>query len=107
MEATFYRPAEYQGVCVLDDDGQCAIPPLSIVGRFYGNDWLAGLVRNGTGECGLLEAAEVEATWNSMIATDNATAADQLKNGLLVERGAISAGVTSRTRSLLYLGPAA
>ena len=104
MEAAFYRPAEYQGVCVLDDDGQCAIPPLSIVGRFYGNDWLAGLVRNGTGECGLLEAAEVEATWNSMIATDNATAADRLKNGLLVERGAISAGVTSRTRSLLYLG---
>ena len=104
MEAAFYRPAEYQDVCVLDDDGQCAIPPLSIVGRFYGNDWLAGLVRNGTGECGLLEAAEVEATWNSMIATDNATAADQLKNGLLVERGAISAGVTSRTRSLLYLG---
>ena len=104
MEASFYRPAEYQDVCVLDDDGQCAIPPLSIVGRFYGNDWLAGLVRNGTGECGLLEAAEVEATWNSMLATDNATTADRLKNGLLVERGAISAGVTSKTRSLLYLG---
>ena len=34
MEATFYRPAEYRDVCVLDDDGQCAIPPLSIVGRF-------------------------------------------------------------------------
>ena len=27
MEAAFYRPAEYQDVCVLNDDGQCAIPP--------------------------------------------------------------------------------
>lgn len=53
MEATFYRPAEYQEVCVLDEDGHCAIPPLSIVGQFYGDEWLAGLVRNGTGTCNL------------------------------------------------------
>ena len=47
MEATFYRPAEYRDVCVLDDDGQCAIPPLSIVGQFYGTAGWRGSCATG------------------------------------------------------------
>ena len=104
MEATFYRPAEYQEVCVLDDDGQCAIPLLSIVGQFYGNSWLAGLVRNGTGRCDLLKTEEVEATWSSMITAANATAAGFSKYGMFMEKGAVAAGATSKTRSLLSVG---
>ena len=84
MEATFYRPAEYRDVCVLDEDDQCAIPPLSIVGQFYGHSWLAGLVRNGTGTCDLLETAEVEATWRSMITAANATAMGFSKYGMFL-----------------------
>jgi hypothetical protein len=104
MEATFYRPAEYQDVCVLDDDGRCAIPPLSIVGQFYGAEWLAGLVRNGTGSCDLLGTEEVEATWTSMITAANATAVGFSKYGMFMEKGAVAAGATSKTRSLLDVG---
>ena len=104
MEATFYRPAEYQNVCVLDDDGQCAIPPLSILGQFYGNSWLAGLVRNGTGECDLLETSVVEATWSSMITAANTTSDGFSKYGMFMEKGAVAAGSTSKTRSWLSVG---
>jgi len=104
MEASFYRPAEYQDVCVLDEDGQCAIPPLSIVGQFYGHSWLAGLVRNGTGTCDMLETAEVEATWRSMITAANATAVGFSKYGMFMEKGGVAAGATSKTRSLLSVG---
>lgn len=104
MEATFYRPAEYHEVCVLDDDGQCAIPPLSIVGQFYGHSWLAGLVRNGTGDCHLLETSEVEATWSSMVTAANATRDGFSKYCMFMENGAIAAGMTSKTRSLLSVG---
>ena len=104
MEATFYRPAEYQNVCVLDEDGQCAIPPLSIVGQFYGHSWLAGLVHNGTGTCDMLETAEVEATWSSMITAANATREGFLKYGVFMEKGAVAAGATSKTRSWLSVG---
>ena len=92
MEATFYRPAEYRDVCVLDADGQCVIPPLSIVGIFYGDEWLAGLVHNGTGTCDLLATAEVEATWSSMITAANATAGGLSKYGMFIEKGAVAAG---------------
>ena len=104
MEATFYRPAEYRDVCVLDDNGQCVIPPLSIVGQFYGHSWLAGLVRNGTGTCHLLATSEVEATWTSMISAANATREGFNEYGMFMEKGAVAAGATSKTRSLLYLG---
>ncbi len=104
MEATFYRPAEYRDVCVLDDDGQCAIPPLSIVGQFYGVEWLAGLVRHGTGTCDLLATAEVEATWTSMISAANATKEGFNEYGIFMEKGAVAAGATSKTRSLLSVG---
>ena len=104
MEATFYRPAEYRDVCVLDDDGQCVIPPLSIVGIFYGDEWLAGLVRNGTGTCDLLETSIVEATWSSMISAANATTEGLSKYGMFVEKGAVAAGATSKTRSWLSVG---
>ena len=104
MEATFYRPAEYQNVCVLDDESQCAIPPLSIVGQFYGVEWLAGLVHNGTGTCDLLATAEVEATWSSMITAANATAAGLSKYGMFIEKGGVATGATSKTRSWLSVG---
>ena len=104
MEATFYRQAEYQDVCVLNDDGQCAITPLSIVGQFYGVEWLAGLVRNGTGTCDLLATADVEATWTSMISAANATKEGLNEYGIFMEKGAVAAGATSKTRSLLSVG---
>ena len=104
MEATFYRPAKYQDVCVLDDNNQCTIPPLSIVGEFYGDEWLAGLVRNGTGSCHLLETEEVEAKWISMVSAANATAAGFSKYGMFIEKGAVAAGATSKTRSVLSVG---
>ena len=104
MEATFYRPAEYQDICVLDDDGQCAIPPLSIVGQFYGDEWLAGLVRNGTGTCHLLEAADVDRRWRHMVAAAKTTTTGLKGYGLFMEKGAVAAGATSKTRSLLDVG---
>jgi len=104
MEATFYRPAEYQDVCVLDDDGQCAIPPLSIVGQFYGHSWLARLVHNGTGDCHLLEPSAVEATWSSMVTAANATSEGSSKYGMFIEKGGVAAGATSKTRSWLSVG---
>ena len=104
MEATFYRPAEYQDVCVLDDNGQCVIPPLSIVGQFYGHSWLSALVRHGTGDCHMLETLEVKATWRSMITAANATTEGFSKYGMFMETGALAAGATSKTRSLLSVG---
>jgi hypothetical protein len=104
MEAAFYRPAEYQGICVLDDESHCAIPPLSIVGKFYGDEWLAGLVRNGTGDCHLLEPSAVEATWSSMVTAANANSEGYSKYGMFIEKGGVAAGATSKTRSWLSVG---
>ena len=104
IEATFYRPAEYQDICVLDDNGQCAIPPMSLIGQFYGAEWLAGLVHNRTGDCHLLETEAVEATWSSMITAANTTSEGFSKYGVFMEKGAIAAGATSKTRSLLSVG---
>ena len=104
MEATFYRPAEYQDVCVLNDDGHCAIPPLSIVGQFYGSEWLAELVRNGTGTCDLLGTEQVEVKWASMVSAANATREGFSKYGVFMEKGAVAAGATSKTRSLVSVG---
>jgi len=104
MEATFYRPAEYQDVCVLDDDGRCAVSPLSIVGQFYGHSWFVRLVRNGTGDCHILETEAVEATWTSMISAANATREGISKYGMFMEKGAVAARATSKTRSLLSVG---
>ena len=104
IEATFYRPAKYQDVCVLENDGQCAVPPLSIVGQFYGNDWFEGLVRNGTGNCDLLEADAIEIRWARMVAAARATNAGLLGYGMFMENGAVDTSLTTKTRSLLYLG---
>ena len=104
MEATFYRRSEYQDVCVLNDDGQCAIPPLSIVGQFYGHDWLNGLVRNGTGTCLLLEEVDIDRRWQQMVATTRDIDNGGMGYGLFMEKGALSTGTTSKTQSQLYLG---
>ena len=103
MEATFYRPPEYRDVCVLDDDGQCVIPPLSIVGQFYG-EWLAGLVRNGdgnllfVGDCrrrGNVDkygsAARSRRHGNSMVMEKRARKWPLLKNGFSWRKGQLSA----------------
>ena len=58
----------------------------------------------GPADCDLLDAAAVDAAWGAMVAAANSSVAGLLENGVYMENGALEAGVTTKTRSLLYVG---
>lgn len=101
MERNFYSAPTYQSVCVAHD-GACAAPATSALAAFYGTDHLQRLAGNAT--CELLGDDFVEQTWRAMVAAANASTAGRLAHGMFMAKGAIASGVSTKTRSLLYVG---
>jgi len=99
VEMNFYSAPTYQSVCVAHD-GACAAPATSALTAFYGAEHLQRL--NAT--CELLEDDFVEGTWRTMVAAANASTAGRLAHGMFMAKGAIVSGVSTKTRSLLYVG---
>ncbi|KAH8058615.1 hypothetical protein JL722_5836 [Aureococcus anophagefferens] len=104
IESAFYRQKEWSKVCMIDAGGACVAPQLSVLRKFYGDAWMGALVTGGSADCDLLDAAAVDATWSAMVAAANSSVAGLLENGVYMENGALEAGLTTKTRSLLYVG---
>ena len=105
IEALFYGQSEWRKVCMVDAaTGECAVPELSVLRKFYGDAWMHDMVTGAGATCDLLDAAAVDATWEAMRAAANASVAGLLDNGIYMEQGALESGLTTKTRSLLYVG---
>jgi hypothetical protein len=85
----------YPKLCVLNDDGQCKQPELSLVTKFY------GAAHNST--CELLPSTDFSITRDMMEAGLD-TAAGLLAYGYFMEADAKAKGKTTFTRSTIAIG---